>query len=604
MLKKGTPIISVIFVWVIYQLWLPPLSVAYASGFLFFCFVAAVIAGNILLLKSDWKAEKIAIRPLVVVGYVTGIGAIAGVIISLPVFHANKMHAQLGTVDKISFDDMIHEIDHAQIPIVDEELAQKHADKKIGEDIALGSRVDLGKVHIQEVNGEILYVAPLEHSGFWKWNKNRSTPGYITVSATNANKVKYVTEIEGESIQINYQERAYFGYDLKRHIRNEGFRTVGLTEYTFEIDDSGKPFWVVTTFKNTTVWGNSEATGVVIVDAQNGETQFYGLDDIPDWVDIVQPKSFIEDQLDNWGKYIHGFWNSWWFGSKKEMIKKTDLTLTVYMEGDCYYFTGMTSVGSDDSCVGFAMVNTRNKKSKICYMSGATENAAMSSAEGLVSDYGWSSTEPLPLNVNGIPTYVMALKDGEGLAKAYAMVNIELYSISAKGETLAEASRNYLKKVAESGTNSVVSSDEAYGYTAKGKVSRISSVVQDGSTYYYLTIDGSEIPKDTIFIGNYSISDKLPITREGDHVIVKYIDDKNGTVDMIEFDNTVYGNKPISDDQKKRDKLDDEATSALDSQYNTLIDVEAELNEEIWNKMTVDEKAKLIKNYQSEETEK
>ena len=184
------------------------------------------------------------------------------------------------------------------------------------------------------------------------------------------------------------------------------------------------------------------------------------------------------------------------------------------------------------------------------------------------------------------------------------MVNIELYSISAKGETLAEASRNYLKKVAESGTNSVVSSDEAYGYTAKGKVSRISSVVQDGSTYYYLTIDGSEIPKDTIFIGNYSISDELPITREGDHVIVKYIDDKNGTVDMIEFDNTVYGNIPISDDQKKRDKLDDEATSALDSQYNTLIDVEAELNEEIWNKMTADEKAKLIKNYQSEETEK
>ena len=193
------------------------------------------------------------------------------------------------------------------------------------------------------------------------------------------------------------------------------------------------PFWVVTTYKNTTFWSNPEATGVVIVDAQNGKTEFYGLDNIPNWVDIVQPKDFIEKQLDNWGIYVHGFWNT--LASKEEEIKKTDLTLTVYMDGDCYYFTGMTSVGGDDSCVGFAMVNTRDKKFKICYMSGATENAAMKSAEGLVSDYGWTSTEPLPLNVNGIPTYVMALKDEEGLAKSYAMVNIETYSISAKGET-------------------------------------------------------------------------------------------------------------------------------------------------------------------------
>ena len=413
----------------------------------------------------------------------------------------------------------------------------------------------------------------------------------ITVSATNANKVQYVTELDHEKIQINYQEKAYFGYNLKRHIRNEGYRTVGLTEYTFEIDDSGKPFWVVTTYKNTTFWNNPEATGVVVVDAQNGETEFYGLDDIPAWVDIVQPKDFIEAQLDNWGIYVHGFLNT--LASKEEEIKKTDLTLTVYMNGDCYYFTGMTSVGGDDACVGFAMVNTRDKKFKMCYMSGATEDAAMKSAEGLVSDYGWTSTEPLPLNVNGIPTYVMALKDEEGLAKSYAMVNIETYSISAKGETLAEVSKNYIKKVAKSGTNSVVSSEEAYSYTLEGKVARISSVVEDGSTYYYLIIDSENGPDNAIFTASYSISDELPVTREGDDVIVKYINDKNGTFDIVEFDNIVYGDLTISEDQEKRNELD-EGSSSLDGKYDSLVEVNPELTEEKWNSLTDEEKAKLI----------
>lgn len=590
MIKKiVTPIVSILLVWFIYWLWLPPLSIGYADGFLFFALIAIVFGVNILIIASNWYEERIVYQPLAVIGVIVVIILIGGCIASNSIFHADQMHNQLGSVNEISFDDMIHEIDNAQIPIVDEQLAQKHADKKIGEDVALGSRVDLGKVNIQEVNGEIMYVAPLDHSDFWKWNKNHSTPGYITVSATNANKVQYVTEIDGEKIQINYQNKAYFGYNLKRHIRNQGYRTVGLTENTFEIDDSGKPFWVVTTYKNTTVWGNPEATGVVVVDAQSGKTDFYSLGDIPDWVDIVQPKSFIEDQIDNWGKYVHGFFNF----SDEDKIEKTDLTLTVYMDDDCYYFTGMTSVGGDDSCVGFVMVNTRDKEFKMSHMSGATENAAMKSAEGLVSDYGWTSTEPLPLNVNGIPTYVMALKDAEGLAKAYAMVNIETYSISAKGETLAEASKNYLKKVAESGTNSVVSSDEAYSYTLEGKVARISSVVEDGSTYYYLIIDGKNGPVDTIFTASYSISDELPVTREGDDVIIKYIDDKNGTVDIIEFDNTVYGDLTISEDQEKRNELD-EGTSALDSKYDSLIEVNPELTEEKWNSLTDEEKAKLI----------
>lgn len=587
-MKIGKLVISTLtvgFLWLLYYLWLPELSLAHIDGVLFGMVCLIAIICNIGMWVSD---NETSIRVTVIGGACFGIGIVIlglGALIGSPLFNAAAMRGQIGEVEEIAFEEMIQQIDTTQIPIVDQALADKQAEKKIGEDVALGSRVELGEAAIQEVNGEILFVVPLEHTGFFKWNRHKTTPGYITVSASNQNKVNYVTEVEGEKIQIRYSPSAYFANDLKRHIRNQGFRTQGLTEYTFEIDDTGRPYWVVTTYENTTLWSNGEATGVVIVDAQTGSTNWYGLDEVPEWVDVVQPQSFVENQIDSWGTLVKGVFNF----SNEDKIQKTDLTLTVYVEGECYYFTGMTSVGSDESCVGFIMVNTRTKKSQICYLSGATENAAMDSAEGLVSDFGYVSTEPLPLNVNGIPTYVMALKDKAGLIKSYAMVNIGNYSIAAKGDSLQELSRSYVQTVARNSGTHVVGSDEAYSYNCEGIVNRISNVVEDGSTYYYLIIEGEE---GKIFMAPYTVSEELSITREGDTVKITYLDDKNGTVDIVSFDNIAFAT-PKSEEQEKRDKLDEEA-SVLKSKDNQVIKVNPEKNEEAWNNLSDEEKAKLI----------
>lgn len=586
--KLLTTAFTALVLWVIYYFTCPAISIGHLGGVFFIglCIISVISLIALWFSKEDaYMGFGITFGiGTVVLGVIIIIGLIAGA----PLFRAETLRSQLGTPEQIEFDEMIHQIDVSQVPIVDEELARKQADKKIGEDIALGSRVELGQAAIQEVNGEIMWVIPLEHVDFFKWNKFHTTPGYITVSASNPNKVKYVSEIDGQDIQIAYSESSCFSNNLKRHIRNEGFRGVGLTEYTFEIDDTGRPYWVVTTYKNKTVWSNGEATGVVIVDAQTGETNYYSINEAPDWVDVIQPKDFVEDQIDHWGKLVHGVFN--W--SNEDKIKKTDLLLTVYVDGDCYYFTGMTSVGSDESCVGFIMVNTRTKESNICYMSGATESAAMKSAEGLVSDFGYKSTEPLPLNVNGIPTYVMALKDEEGLIKNYAMVNIENYSIAAKGSRLQDTSRAYIQTVSKNSSTYVVGSDEAYGYTYEGVVERISSVVEDGSTYYYMILEGQT---DKIFMASYVVSDELSITRDGDTVKVYYIDDSNGTVDIVSFENVAFSVQ-VSEDQQNRNELD-EGTSAIDSDRTQITDVNPEENEEAWNNMTDEEKAKLLEEY-------
>lgn len=586
-LKPIISIFSVIFLWLYYYLLLPPLSLAYEDGFLFFAVCAAVVIANIVMWASDdWAYSGKSLAAVLVVAIVAFGGA---EIASMTCFwNDDAKYRQLGEVEVVEYNEMIQQIDLSQIPIVDKELAQKQADKKIGEDVALGSRIDLGEANIQEVNGEVIYVAPLEHSNILKWFKHRTTPGYITVSASNENKVNYVTELNGEKIELLYQTSAFFSHNLKRYIRNNGYRTVGLTEYTFEIDETGQPYWVVTTYENRTVWSSPEATGVVVVDAQTGEINWYAVKDVPDWVDIVQPEDFVENQINNWGKLVHGWWNV----SDTDKIKQTELTRKVYANGDCYYFTGMTSVGNDESCVGFIMVNTRNKKAMMAYMSGATETAAMKSAEELVANFGYTATKPYPSLVNGVPTYILAFKGDEGLIKAYGMVNIENYSIAVKGNNLLEASRAYMQALANSGTNYVAGSNEAYGYTLEGIVERISSATQDGSSYYYIIMQGEE---GKIFTASYIISNELPLTRDGDKVVISYVDDKNGTVDILSFDNVAFAT-PISDDQQKRNELD-EGSSALDSGYNKIIQVDPTMSEEKWNSMTEEEKAKMLQQF-------
>ncbi|MDQ9787949.1 hypothetical protein RFZ51_07430, partial [Acinetobacter baumannii] len=58
---------------------------------------------------------------------------------------------------------------------------------------------------------------------------------------------------------------------------------------------------------------------------------------------------------------------------------------------------------------------------------GANESSAMSSAQGEVKNFGYTSTFPLLVNVSGSPVYMMSLKDDNGLIKMYAMVDATNY---------------------------------------------------------------------------------------------------------------------------------------------------------------------------------
>jgi len=190
----------------------------------------------------------------------------------------------------------------------------------------------------------------------------------------------------------------------------------------------------------------------------------------------------------------------------------------------------MTSVAADNSTVGFMLINTRTKETTFYPLSGATEGAAMGSAQGIVQDLGYKATYPIIINLNNQPTYFMTLKDESGLVKQYAFVNVENYSIVGAGTTLLAAQNAYNKALYQQGEIKISAGEET---SLTGTVERIGAEVVDGDTFYTFIISGTPV----IFSAPYTLSSKLSLTKLGDTVEIKYFDNGDGIITIQEFNN-------------------------------------------------------------------
>ena len=195
-------------------------------------------------------------------------------------------------------------------------------------------------------------------------------------------------------------------------------------------------------------------------------------------------------------------------------MQPTDGYNYLAINDDVYLYTGMTSVTSDESNVGFVLTNLRTKETKFYSIPGAEEYSAMSSAEGQVQHLKYTATFPLLLNVSDRPTYFMSLKDGAGLVKMYAFVDVSQYQIVGTGETVEEARSDYMSKL-KSENPELEDSEEV---TVSGVIAEIASAVVSGNTNYYIKLEND----GRIYILSVTLSDKLPLAKPGDNIKMSF----------------------------------------------------------------------------------
>ena len=525
MLYSGMPVIA-------YGFWgLPALIAAMIFLWIVLNMKATPVYNNQGVQTFQFKPQGNIKVPVTILIVLLVYSTVLPTITSWPLLRTSAYRNLIGTVEiGENLSTHMAPISMEKVRVVDQSLANILGDKVLGAQPALGSQVRLGEFNIQKVKNDLYWVAPLLHSGFFKWNMNSDgTNGYVMVNASNERDVKLVQEVGGKKVRIKYQPEGFFNDYLERHLYLSGFYNVGLTDYSFEIDDDGVPYWVVTKYKKTIGFYGEDAVGVVLVNTETGKCVEYSIANTPAWVDRIQPDKFIENQLNDWGNFVKGYWN---FSNENKLQITQGVTLVYGEDNKSYWYTGLTSVGADEATVGFVLVDTRTKKTIWYKQSGATEFAAQKSARGKVQEKRFSASTPIPYNINNIPTYVMTLKDDGGLVKMFAMVAIEDYTIVGVGNTLTETLMAY-KNAYNMAGNKINPKSATKKQILNSVVVRINSDIKNGNSFYYFTVEG----KENIFIGSSQISNELPVTFAGDSIVISFDDDTQGLIDISSFKN-------------------------------------------------------------------
>lgn len=440
--------------------------------------------------------------------------------------NASAFRDQIKLTEISDFSTSFNQIELNQIPLIDQETAQQLGDKQIGKVQGLGSQFNIDSVYtLMTRNNQIYRVSPLEYQDFIKWyqNKDQGIPSYIQVNVTDPNDVQLVS-----TSGIHYSPSAFFSEDLMRHVRFS-YRTDILRDFSFETDDEGHPYYVVSVVSPEIGWfGGLDTQAAIVVDAVSGEMTKYSIGDVPLWVDRVQPADLAWSQIDNWGYYVHGFMNT--LIGQKDMIQTTDGYNYVSINQQTYIFSGLTSVGADRSIVGFSLINLKTKEANFIKIGGADEVSAMSSAQGQVQDLGYVSTFPVLLNIQGVPTYFMSLKDDEGLIKLFAMVNVQDYSLVGVSDSVQDTLKAYTKLLTDKGLIKVETISQTW---KEAIVLDVKTELQNGNTIYYLRFENDA----HVYKANANLSIELMYTNPQDSVRYQALEDTQSLIDLDAFDN-------------------------------------------------------------------
>ncbi len=540
--KSAVVVLVLIFLGIYYYVTIPAINI-HSVGFwqcLLFLIAALTIAYALIKSGKDVKSrgrgwspkELFAELKLVKVGIalflLTAVLFLAGSILSSPIVNASR-YQKLLTVENSDFSKDIKEVSYNTIPLLDKSSAELLGNRKMGSMVDMVSQFEVSSEYTQiNYQDTPVRVAPLVYASPIKWltNQKEGIPAYIRIDMATQN-----TECVKLSAGIRYSESEFFNRNIYRHLRFHYPTYIFDDQIFFEIDDEGTPYWVCPVKKfNIGLFGGQTIGEVVLCNAITGACQEYDVEDVPNWIDKVYSAELLTRLYNYNGTLKHGYFNS--ILGQKDCLQTTNGYNYIALEDDVWVYTGVTSVSGDQSNVGFVLMNQRTMETKFYTVEGAIEDSAMSSAEGQVQNLGYRASFPLLLNISGEPTYFMALKDGAGLVKKYAMVNVQKYQWVAIGDTVQECEKAYVKLLT---TNGITKSDSAGIYEkAKGKIASIAPVVIEGNTHYYVCLENSE----EIFDVNVADSTLVEIVRftVGDLISFEYEMAGNGICTVVSIE--------------------------------------------------------------------
>lgn len=462
------------------------------------------------------------------IGILIAVVIMGGYFLNSPVFRAGS-YAELIDVEEKDFAKDFVENDTSGIPLMDRDTATRLGERQIGGVSDLVSQFVPANDYVQINIGDVPYrVTPLEYASFFRWVNNRAegVPGYIRVNMVDGN-----AEIINVEDGIKYSDSELFGRNVTRHLRF-AYPTAIFDSPSFEVDDEGHPYYIATTYESRLFFNYKEPTGVITLDAVTGDTERYSLDESPQWVDRVYSADLLLSQLDDYGQYQDGYWNS--IIGQQGVTTTTDGYNYLSIDEDVYIYTGVTSVNSDASNIGFYLVNMRTKEAEYFPVVSADEFSAMDSAVGSVQQMRYESTFPILINLEGNPYYLSSLKDDSGLVRLYALVDAQNYQTVYTDNKIENViAQLYVDLGIETEDSEVVEEieDEEELAEFSGQVDQVSQAVVAGDTIYYFMMNGE------VYKANIHLHDELPFVEAGT-TLKGFIDAENNIEEITGIEKT------------------------------------------------------------------
>ena len=512
-----------------YYLMLPPINI-FSNGFWIFLIMVTFFYGLPLGVVSGISgasrgASKVKVSKIfIIIAAIPVAVLVLGGIFSSTFFNAQK-YASVIEVQQSDFSEDMPEADVVtNISLMDTASASILGNRELGalSDVVSQYNVSLDYNQIN-YKGTPKKVANLEYVDFFRWinNSANGVPGYVMVDPVG-NDADYV-KFEKPMI---YVDSAYLGEDLMRKLRFS-YPTKIFSSVNFEIDEAGNPYYIVSCMKpHVGLFGAMDVNEVIIFNPCDGTSELFAVADAPSWIDNVYDGDLASQKYNWFGTLSRGFWNS--------VIGKRDCKMTTEGYGyvvrgdDVWYYTGVTSVTSDESNIGFIISNARTGEYKYYPVIGAEEYSAMGAAQGEVQEKGYVASFPSLINVEGEATYIMVLKDENGLVKLYALVNVENYSIVATGESQTTAKQAYIKELFNRG---VIKEDELPApetLTADVTVKTVRLATVGGETVVYVTAEDG-----VVYRGDLASDESLILITEGQTLTITYSETEHEKIRAI-----------------------------------------------------------------------
>ncbi|MGO8946587.1 MAG: hypothetical protein ACLQUY_02765 [Ktedonobacterales bacterium] len=409
-----------------------------------------------------------------------------------------------------------------------------------GQNLGSEYHTNLQEYTLQSVDGHLYWIAPLVYNNVWANLGKWESPGFVVVDAEDPN----VPAKLHVGLHMRYLPDALFNQDLLRHVYLSGYTNANLADPTFEVDDAWKPYYTISVMVPSRGFTGDVVKNVLLVDPQSGIVHEYAPDQVPYWVDRVIPASTVIEYLQWWGEYH----DAPWFnpsGANQQVPAVTDpnelqlLFDKVGQKDTPVWLVPMTSSSSaDDASTGIVLFDTRDNTGRFYSLAGLgiTSNVETTFASNPGNIRGYQVSNVQLYDIFGEPTWVATFYEPNQYGEIFQAVGIvDARHLSGSNVIMApeknQALAGYAEWLRDNNIASGTTVPSGAEVRVQGKVARISSEVESGTTVYTMLLTG----QNHIFDAGLAVSPELPLVQPGDTVVGTYLETGQTVVTFSQF---------------------------------------------------------------------